>query len=270
MLMNTGSMIYNDRQTSQSSDKLLQIMESIATSGMPVRLQDLSEQVGMSQPTVLRYLNSLQKANYVYQEENTARYGMTWKICKLTQNTNTLLSLRILTNFFVNQLADLLHQGVCLVVEQNSECVYLDCLDTAASIGATLQRIGKHAPLHATASGKILLSCYTKVQFDQYIAEHGLPALTEHTIVDPNVLFQQLQEVKSQGFAMDEEECELNLRCVSMPLRDYSGRIVAAMSIFGNPASMTHIKIQEDILPALQQTTSLISLRLGYSPDQQS
>ena len=144
------------RQSSQSSLRLLQILECIAESRIPVRLQDLAKQVGMTQSTVLRYLYALQEANYIYQEPDTLRYTLTWRVCRLTKNVNSLLSLRNITTPFINRMANTLLLGTCLVMEEENKCLYIDCIESPNS--PTLQRIGKSSPMHATGSGKVLLS----------------------------------------------------------------------------------------------------------------
>ena len=106
----------NEKAANQSSDRLLQILECVAANRHPVRLQDLAGQLQMSQATVLRYLNALQNANYVYQEEDTLRYALTWKVCKLRQNVESPLSLRNITSPYINQLASELRLGACLVI----------------------------------------------------------------------------------------------------------------------------------------------------------
>ncbi len=256
----------SEKASSQSSDKLLQILECIAENRLPLRLQELSERVGMTQPTVLRYLNALQNANYVYQDEDTLRYALTWRICRLSENLNNLAGLRSIASSFVTQLSSQLNLGSCLVMAENGRCVYLDCVDTISNTGHTLQRIGKSSPLHATGSGKVLLSSYNRQQIDTLVEEQGLEALTQYTITDKNALLQELEQVRAQGYAMDEEECELDLRCISYPLYNYNGTIVAALSVFGEPAQMTDERIQADVKPLLSQAAATISRRLGYEP----
>ena len=121
--MRTTSNGGNEKNSNQSSDKLLQIMEALAKERLPVRLQDLSAQVNMSQSTVLRYLNALQSANYVYQEESTSRYALTWKICGLSEHLNSNLGLRSITAPYITELVNKLNLGVCLVIEQDHDCV---------------------------------------------------------------------------------------------------------------------------------------------------
>lgn len=252
----------SDRQSNQSSIRLLQIMECLAESRVPMRLQDIAKRVGMTQSTVLRYLYSLESANYIYRDNSTSRYALTWRVCCLSENLNSPLSLRNITNPFVNQLANSLALGACLVVEQNYECMYLDCIDNPNS--PTLQRIGKQAPLHATGSGKVLLSQFSEQQIGQYIAQKGLIKYTDHTITDPAVLQRELVKIRQQDFGMDEQECEIGLRCISCPLRDYTGRIVASMSVFGNISDMSDERIQSEIYPMLKAAADIISSRLGY------
>lgn len=250
-----------ERQTSQSSVRLLQIMECMAVNRTPMRLQDISRAVGMTQPTVLRYLYTLEDAGYIYQDEESSRYGLTWRICSLSDGLNSMLGLRNITTPFTNRLANSLSLGVCLVIDRNNECMYLDCIDNPSS--PTLQRIGKQAPLHATGSGKILLSQYSDSQFEDYFSS-GLAKYTEYTITDADALRTELSAIRLQGYAMDNEECEVGLRCVSCPLRDYTSRIIAAMSVFGKTSDMSEAVVQETVLPLLKQITQTISTRLGY------
>lgn len=254
----------SEKISNQSSDKLLQILECLAKERLPIRLQDLSTKVGMSQSTVLRYLNALQGSNYVYQEESTSRYALTWKLCNLSENLNSNLGLRSITAPYVTGLVKRLNRGVCLVVEQNYECLYLDCVDDSPSFKHTFQWIGKRAPMHATGSGKILLSQFSQPQLEEYIAQHGLQSCTEYTITSAEVLEKELEEVRRCKIGRDKQECELGLTCVSVPLYNYSSKIVAALSVFGDTVNMSEEQIVEKIIPALQSAAETISHHLGY------
>jgi len=255
-----------EKQSNLSSDKLLYILETMAKFSMPVRLQDLAEKTEMTQSTVLRYLRALQNSNYLYQDRNTLRYGLTWKLCGLTKNLDTYLGLRNVANSFVNELANTLRTGVCLVVSQNNECIYLDCIDRPAQgpIKNPLQYIGKRAPMHTTGSGKLLLSSYSPVRLDQYVAEKGLKPVTPYSITSREQLDRELDAVRQQGYACDNQECEIGLRCISYPIYDYSTAMYAAISVFHDVHSMTDSFIEEQVRPILSQTATEISRRLGY------
>ena len=254
----------NEKITNQSSNKLLQILECLAKERLPIQLQTLSTRVNMSQPTVLRYLKTLQKANYVYQESSTSRYALTWKICGLADNIMSNLSLRSITSPFINNLVNKLNLGVCLVIEQDYQCAYLDCLDPTPAFAQTLNRVGKLAPMHATGSGKLLLSQFTETRFQELLAKRGLEKFTENTITDETALRKELQTVRESKIGMDNQECEPGLRCVSPPLISYSGSYIAAISVFGNVTDIDNERITREIIPSLQQATTTISKRLGY------
>lgn len=259
----------NDKKAqSQSSDKLLLILETISENRLPIRLQDLAEKVGMTQSSVLRYLKALLGTNYVYQEEMTGRYALTWKICRIGESLNSPLGMRNIVAPFINKLATTLNLGACLVVNQLNQCMYLDCIDISRSSDKTLQYIGKRAPLHVTSSGKILLSSFSETQLDEYISSCGLVKYTDNTITDKTELIKELAKIKEQGYATDNEECEKGLTCFSMPLRSYSGAIVAAISIFGDTERMTKDMMMNKIYPMLASEIKIISARLGYEEDE--
>jgi len=251
-----------NRQTNQSSLRLLQILECLAKNRGALRLQEIARLTELTQPTVLRYLYALEAANYVYQEEDSSRYALTWKVCRLTQNMNSYLGLRNITSKFIVELANNFSAGACLVIEEKGECMYLDCIDNPQTL--SLEKIGKRAPLHSTASGKILLSRYSPSRLTSFIENSGLPPITEFTITDPDKLTAEIDKIREQGYAIDDQECEMGLRCISMPLRDFTGDIIAAISVFGSTEEMQYDLMTENILPSLKEAADAISSRLGY------
>lgn len=254
----------SEKQSSLSSDRLLQIIECLAKNRVPVRLQDLAEQTGTTQSTALRYLRTLQNANYVYQEEQTLRYALTWKVCRLAENLNSYLSLRNIANPFLYELSEVLQAGVCLVVNQDYESMYLDCVDMPNST-TSLQFIGKRAPMHVTGSGKLLLSSYSESRIDDYIYQKGLKQVTRFSITDKPALMQELEKIRRQGYGEDLEECEIGLRCASYPIYCYTGNIYAAISVFGSVEYMNEDFLRKEVHPRLKRAAAQISLRLGYS-----
>jgi len=97
----------------------------------------------------------------------------------------------------------------------------------------TMLRIGKNAPIHTTASGKVLLSSFSYRKVEEIIAEKGLERLTENTITTPEKLFGELALIRKRGYAVDDEECEIGHRCIAVPIYDYSGNVAGAISAFG-------------------------------------
>lgn len=253
-----------EKVSSISSGKLLLILECLAETNTPLQLQEIAKKVDIPQATVLRYLHTLQEQNYVFQHESSARYELTWRVCKLGKNLNNKSSLRFIASPFVNKLASDFNMGSCLVIEENFSCVYLDCIDNGADFGGTLQRIGKGSPLHSTGSGKVLLASFSESQLDEFFSSHLLERLTDNTIIDPQKLRAELALVRDRGYAIDDRECEANLRCISCPLRNFNGAVIAAISVFGDPRILSTEYMIEKVLPEVQKSAILISKRLGY------
>ncbi len=253
-----------EKNSNISSDRLLTILECISINDSPIRLQDLAEQVGMTSSTVLRYLRTLQNANYIYQDEDTLRYARTWKVCALASNLNSFFSLRTIATPFVNELASKLHRGVCLTVNQDNQCLYLDCIEPSTPMLVPLQYVGKRAPLHVTASGKTLLAAYNDQQLDEYITQTGLVPYTPNSITDQEQLKKELAEIRRNGYAIDNEECEVNMRGIAYPIYCFTNNVYAGISVFGYRTSMNDDFINESVKPYLQKVSREISSRLGY------
>ena len=128
----------------------------------------------------------------------------------------------------------------------------------------TLQRIGKVAPMNTTGVGKVLLMDRPAAGIDELIASRGLPKPTRNSIGSKRGLVQELSRIREQGFATDDEECELGVRCVAAPLRDYTGGVVAAISTSAPVGRMTPERIKK-ISKEFIAVAARISQQLGYS-----
>lgn len=250
----------------QTIVKVLQILSYLAESKSPVRLQDIAEDNGMSQATVLRYLQTLLSEGYIYQDSRSKMYSMTWKITELGSLVRDHVSLRTLSNDVVMKLSEELSLGICLVIEHDMECMYLDCIYEPREMGFSVMRIGKQTPLNAASSGKIILSQYTDDMLDELIRSKGLIKLTDNTITTKTQLARELKKVREQGYAVDDEECEEGLRCIAAPIFGYDGRIIAAVSAFGSIDKLTVSHMTEDVLPILRESAAEITFRTGGDP----
>lgn len=249
-------------QLNQSSDRLLRVIEYMAGIRLPIRLVDLAENLGMSQATVLRYLRSLCQQGYVYQDEVSGCYAMTWRICQISDSIKVNMSLRAMASPFLNALSNDLNASICLVIPYENGTMYLDFIQKPCMSMTTLIRIGRNAPIHCTGSGKVLLSSYSERRVQEIIDAVGLEAVTPNTITDKQRLLDELAEIRNKGYALDNEECELGVRCVSVPLYDYSGNVAAAISATDDSELMTDARI-ETILVQLKQAAKQISYRMG-------
>jgi DNA-binding IclR family transcriptional regulator len=250
-------------QLNLSTDKLLSILEYLATEGKPVRLQTIAADLGLNNSTVLRFLMSLEKNGYVCQEQETRRYMLTMKLCSLTRK---LLSNNNMVNYakpFLEYLSGLFMEVSCLSIEQDMSVVYVATHDGPDNMLKSFSYIGKRAPMHCTGSGKLLLTNYTDDQLAEYLKFKGNIKPTKNTIATYKELKNELKLIQERDYSIDNEECEIGMRCVAIPIRNYTGAIIAGLSVTGPSARMPFQKIKDN-LSHLFATSRQLSLLLGY------
>jgi DNA-binding IclR family transcriptional regulator len=123
--------------------------------------------------------------------------------------------------------------------------------------------IGRRAPVHCTAVGKVLLAYQAEQQIETFLSS-GLKRYTEHTITDGKRLKEELAKIRRHGYAVDNEELELGLFCIAAPIRNHLGQTIAAVSTSGPGVRVTRSKIRE-FIPLVIRVASEISYSLGYS-----
>ena len=251
-------------QSNHSAGKLLMIIECLADKSEPVRLMDISKELKMNSSTVLRFLTALVDNGYAKQEPETARYSLTYKIYTLGSKVSSHIGIKDVARPYMTELSMLFGEVVCLAVEQDREVIYIDIVQSSTKMLRSMQRIGHIAPLHCTAIGKLLLLNYTDEQLDHVIADKGLTKFTESTITTKEQLVEELQSIRWNGYAYDDEECEIGARCIAFPLYDVEGKVIAGVSVTGPTARMSIKQIQLKLQPALQ-IIGRLRKELGYT-----
>lgn len=230
----------------QSAVKALDVVEYMAFCGNePQRLQDIASALSMNTSTVLRFLIALTDCGYVQQDSITLRYSLTMKICYVANKVSTNIHLYDLALPTMKKVAAKYNESVCLAIEQDMTVVYIGVVWGPDQMIRTMQRIGSQAPMHCTGVGKLLLQNYNEGEIDQLIAKKGLARFTDNTITTKEALMTELRIVKKMDVAYDNEECEVGARCIAVPIRDYTRRIVAAMSVTGPIFRMTDKMLAE-------------------------
>jgi DNA-binding IclR family transcriptional regulator len=246
----------------QSVEKVFQIIEVMAKAKGPMRLQDISVRIGLPASTALRYLNTLMTFGYVNQDVDSQKYSLTLKFAQIGSLVSSQISIREIARPYLIDLSEKCQESTCLAIEDHMEAIYIDVVDGPDNMLKTLQRIGKSAPLHSTGVGKLFLLNYPIEKIDMLIAEKGLSRLTENTISTKEELMKELDRVKCSNYAFDNEECEIGAKCIAAPIRDYTGKIVAGISVSGPVTRMTPEKIKlltEYTIVAAQKISEILA-----------
>ena len=161
------------------------------------------------------------------------------------------------------ELSEKCGESACLAIEQDMMVIYIDVIEGPDSILKVMQRIGKSAPLHCTGVGKVLLLNYEEKKIDELISSKGLPAFTQNTITSKEKLFLELDKIRDCGYSLDNEECEIGARCISTPILDYTGKIIASISLTGPVSRMTMKRIST-IKDIIKKTSNEVSNMLAF------
>ena len=226
-------------QSNLSSEKLLRLLEYLSTRNDPCRLGVMAADLQMNPSTTLRFLRVLQAQGYVVQEQDSGRYALTLKICTLADRIRSHNPMSPLSPPFLRRVSELFCESANLAVEDMQSVMYVDVANPPQRAMTHFKHIGSIAPLHCTGVGKLFLTQYGKRQLRQYIKTKGLTWFTENTITTEEHLMQELDSIRNLGHSYDDEECEIGVRCIAVPVHSKDGSIVAALSSTGPINRMT-------------------------------
>lgn len=250
--------------SNQTAEKMLLVLEALAYRAKPIKLIDLARELSMNTSTLYRFLTALQKQGYITQQEESGKYALNFKLCYLAEQVKKHSSMAGILHSFVVETGELFQESAHLAREENRRIVYIDNVAGASQMLTIRQYIGKMAPMHCTGVGKLLLLEYSESDLDALIAECGMPRYTEHTHTSKQSLMRELEQVRRQGYAFDNEECEIGMRCLAVPVRGYTGKIVAGLSISGPTSRITDELVQQK-LPQFLDIARRASAAMGYT-----
>ncbi|MDC7234590.1 MAG: IclR family transcriptional regulator [Spirochaetales bacterium] len=248
----------------QSLGKALSILEKMVEFREPVKLKSLSDSLNLPAATVLRFLGTLMDCGYVQKNPDTGDYYLTLKLARLGEEVQSRFEIRTIARPVLSSLSREFNESVSLAVRQGNDVVYIDGVEGPGHTLRTLKKIGHRAPLHCTGVGKLLIMEDSPEALDTMFAQTGFTAPTEFSLSSREAVDAELQSIRNSGYALDNQECEYGVRCVAAPLRDYSGRVTASISMTAPLARMSDERIAS-ILPRLLESASFLSRQMGFS-----
>jgi len=213
-----------------SVQKALDILNTFDVQKSELSLTDLSVLLSMNKSTLFSLLRTLERNGYVIQNPHTKRYRLGTRLLERAALVVNYADVGRVAPPFLDELRDKVGENVHLGVLNDGEVVYLYRAQGLESLSVN-SRPGMRAPAHCTAMGKAMLAFLPDVEQASIIARHGLSARTPHTITDPVLLQQHLQEIRQQGYAVDAEEHHIGSQCIAAPILDMRDQMVAAISV---------------------------------------
>jgi DNA-binding IclR family transcriptional regulator len=243
----------------RTTETTLSIIEELSTveSG---RVTELADSLGLAKSAVHNHLNTLRDHGYVVKEGT--QYRLSLKFLEIGGYLRRQMGLFRAAEPQVNWLADQTDELANLLVEENGKGVYLYRAKGQQALDYDTFA-GKRKYLHATSLGKAILAFTDRERVEEILDRHGLPDVTENTVTDRGTLFDELEEIRSQGVAFDDEEATPGVRCVAAPIRA-EGRVLGSISISAPTNRMRGDRFRETVPDKVRRAANVIELNIKY------
>lgn len=223
----------------------------------------LATRLGLAKSTVHRLASTLVEYDILEQNRETGKYRLGLALFELGTLVRRKMDTASESRAQMYQLVQSTGETVQLAVLDHLSVLYIRILESRQAVRMS-SIAGSRAPAHCTSVGKVLLA-HQSADVVKQIIDNGLPRFTEHTITSPDLLMEELASVRQRGYAIDDEEIEVGLRCIAAPVRNHSGSVIAAISVAAPVQRMSKKNLQTTV-PTVTAAAESISRRLGYMP----
>lgn len=248
--------------TVKSLIKATQILEYLANEVSEQSLVEVARGVGLHVATARRLLITLNHTDFIRKNEQTKKYSLGLKIMMLAEKVTDSLNLREVSIPFLRELMEKSGETANLVIEDKDAVVYIEQVESRNYL-RTANKVGSRAPMYCTACGKILLAFRPVEDIESYIRNISFTRFTHKTIIDKEKLKEELQKIYRTNIAIDNEEQMKGECCVAAPIRDHTGKVIAAVSISGPSFRITPKRIKE-LMTLTVEIGMKISKQFGF------
>ena len=252
-------------QILSSVKKALELLDHFTAERPELSLAELTREVDAHKSSVFRVLTTLEVAGFVEKDPRSGRYRLGLKILDLAGRVWGRNDIRQVASPYMEDLARETGEIIHLAVLDGSDIVYLEKKGPAQGQALTVAtRIGGRNPAYASSMGKVLLADLPDGEVRKIVGRGKLTVLTPNTITEMPRLLEELERIRKQGYGMDNEETFPGVRCVGAPIRDASGKVIAAVSVTVPIQRMGDERVRE-LWRMLTHTARMISERVAAS-----
>lgn len=226
-------------------------------------ISEVARQLEYPKATVSEIMSSLGQQG-ILSRTRRGKYRLGWRLFELSQALLDTSDFCIEARRAMQELVERWGETTHLCVLEGTQVLYVEKLQATPAVQILLSRVGARLPAHCNAAGKTLLAFLHRYNLDQLYQGQELTGYTPHTITDLRALAAELEQICQQGYAYDREEISSGLCCVAAPIRDYSGEVIAAISL--SLPSQRFYPQQVNYTEIIVKTAQQISKKIGYSP----
>jgi IclR family transcriptional regulator, KDG regulon repressor len=223
----------------------------------------LAQRLGLAKSTVHRLATTLVEYDILEQNRETGKYRLGLALFELGTLVRRKMDAVSESRDQMHALVEMTGETVQLAVLDHLSVLYIRIRESRQAVRMS-SSVGARAPAHCTSVGKVLLA-HQPPEIVKQVIDDGLTRYTQNTITTPEALLDELASIRSKGYAIDDEEIEVGLRCVAAPIRDHSGQVTAAISVAAPVQRMSKKNLQTTV-PNVVAAADSISRRLGFLP----
>ena len=249
-----------DEKQVSAVQRTISILEALSKAE-GLNLETLAKETRLPKATLLRFLSSLISLGYIFRDSGDL-YHLTLRMFSIGSRSLSHMDLVTMAKPYAKKLANELGETVHMGILQDDLAVYVLKEESIYTLRMYSQ-VGKAIPLYCTGIGKIFLSEMTEEELVGYLSTHQLKPFTPKSIRTEEAMRAELKAIRERGWAMDDEEHEMNIKCIAAPVRDYTGKAVAAISASW-PLFRFDEEKKEEFISQVTGVTKELSSLLGY------
>ena len=217
------------KYVNKSLERAISLINLFDNRSVKMTATEIAEELGSSPGSLYPIIHTLIRHGYLHKDGNK-KYSLGLSFLEKGHLILETKELRLVVRPHLEKLAEEFNSNAHLAVLRDDEVFYLDRA-TGSSHVSIQNIVGSRSPAYGTALGKVLLASLTQEELEDYFAENELFPLTDNTITDRDILVDHLEEVRRDGFALDEEEYLDGASCVATPIQDFNDDLLAAISV---------------------------------------
>lgn len=246
----------------QSLERGLAVITAFGDQAGRLTLSEVARSTGLSRAAARRFLLTLADLGHVHFDGK--HFQLTPRVLSLGYAYLSSLALPDIARPHLETLSQATGESSSMAVLDGGDIVYVARVPVSRIMTVRIT-VGTRFPAYATSMGRVLLAALAEPELDGYLAAVELRALTAHTIVGVDALRSSLEEVRANGHAISDQELEDGLRSVAVPIRDRSGRTVAAVNVSTHASRHTRPGVRRALLPPLQAAQERIEFDLRHA-----
>jgi len=231
----------------------LAVMRAFREQSDRLTLSDVSRITKLSRASVRRALLTLQALGYA---ESSGRYfSLSPQVLTLAQAYLSSSPVPRVAQGFLEKVSESLGESCSLSILHHDEVIYI-ARSARKRIGSLHRDVGTHLPAHCTSMGRVLLAALSDAELDGFLAKAALESFTRYTIVDKDELRAVLDKVRRNNYCLVDQELEIDLRTLAIPIQNASGRVIAAMNIGARASQTSRKQMLDDFLPVMRDAAA--------------